>query len=148
MDCSIYIRRATDGSIGRIDLEDVPEDMDVWTALERMPRAWEALDEECVLGANLDGYEADVEEIFDEDDDLALAGWLEEVVVKVVEFDKGTGLPLRVLKVFRGPKDLQASRARDWACEWVEGSGKDTSLLDVRVMVGDSLEWRWEEDDE
>ena len=141
---SIYIKRKTDGMIGRLDVQDLGDEWDLWTTIEHhFPSAWELMDEKDLLAVGEDQYDSDVDEIFDQGEDFDLCDWLRTVVVEVVEHD---GFRRKTLKTFEGEsRETLVDRARDWATQWIESSGVDTSELDVRIHVGDDEVWSWQE---
>lgn len=148
MDCSIYIKRKTDGKVARVDICNVSVHDTLWDTLkQRTPMTAKILDPTMILGhVEVGMMEPFIDRIFDVPDDEDVADWLTEYEARVVLFDKDTGLPLTTLRTFRRyNKEIAVSIARDYATGYVESSGKDTSMMDVRVFVGDSLEWKWEE---
>lgn len=146
MDTSVYISRKNDNKVARIDLYDVDEDDDVWTALAKaMPLTEARLREDELLGADLDEYEARTEELFDGDrDDAECAGWLDECEARAVELDE-LGRVTGAVAGFEGAREWAIRKAVEAAQTFIENSGVDTSELRVEVRIGDETVWAFDD---
>lgn len=136
----VYVTRRTDGKTALVEVPDTGEDL--WTCIDRaFPRAWGLLDEDMVL---LDGADHDWVVRFRPGEDPELAKWLHECEARAVELDEG-GRVVKVLGSFEGGEYYAVSHARALAQEHLENSGKDTALMDVRVMMGGETVWSSQE---
>lgn len=139
---SIYITRKTDGMIGRLDVQDLGDEWDLWTTIEHhFPRAWELMDEKDILAVDEDQYDRDVDEIFDQGEDSDLCDWLETVRVVV----RTTIGAQTAFEGFSEDRQKLIDRARDWATETIENSGVDTSEVQATITIGDEEVWSWRE---
>ena len=139
---SIYIVRKTDGMIGRMDIQELGDEWDLWTTIEHyFPRAWEMMDEKNILAVDEDQYDRDVDEIFDYGEDSDLCDWLETVRV-VVRDSNGAQT---AFEGFDERRHQLVIRAVDWATETIEHSGADTAEVQVTITIGDDEVWSWQE---
>ena len=131
-----------DGKVARLYLNDWHDGTDIWTQIEAdYPQAVDAM-EDCPESADVIEHHV-WDETFRPGDGVELADWLRTVVVEVVEHD---GFRRKTLKKFEGEsRETLIDRARDWATQWIENSGVDTSELDVVIEVGDEEVWSWQE---
>lgn len=136
----ILVVRKRDGHAAKVEVPDVDEDL--WTCIDRAyPRAYDLMDESMVTPSeHIEGWD----EKFGPGEDPELAEWLQECEARVVELDEMERV-VKVVGSFEGAEHYAESHARALAQEYVENSGKDTSLLDVRVMVGDETVWSSQE---
>lgn len=140
---SIYITRSTDGMIGRMDIQELGDEWDLWTTIEHhFPRAWELMDENNILAVDEDQYDRDVDEIFDYGEDSDLCDWLRTVRVVVRD---SNGAQVTAFEGFVEDRQKLIDRAVDWATETIEDSGADTAEVQVTIEIGDDEVWSWQD---
>lgn len=139
---SIYIARA-DGVIGRLDVQELDDEWDVWSSIKKhWPRAYELIDPFNILGVDADIYDRDVDTVFDYGEDSDLCEWLDCIRATVRD---SNGDPMTAFEDAADNRDRTIIRAIDWATATIEESGADTAAVQVTITIGDEEIWNWQD---